>query len=144
MKNMNNKPKSTLMNKKSKSTLMIILGFLFLLAAGIVADTTNLYWTSFACLVISIINLFFGFGILIGAPIIEWNIIMNKPQWPTLQDRLNHPLKDELTALQQLKQVLPLSKQAQELYDKLSKESIQETRSDAGTTRNEGGISKNV
>ena len=44
-----------------------------------------------------------------------------KPQWPTLQDRLNHPLKDELTALQQLKQVLPLSKQAQELYDKLSK-----------------------
>ena len=70
--------------------------------------------------------------------------IMNKPQWPTLQDRLNHPLKDELTALQQLKQVLPLSKQTQELYDKLSKESIQETRSDAGTTRNEGGISKNV
>jgi hypothetical protein len=68
---MNNKPKSTLMNKKSKSTLMIILGFLFLLAAGIVADTTHLYWTSFACLVISIINLFFGFGILIGAPIIE-------------------------------------------------------------------------
>ena len=50
---------------------MIILGFLFLLAAGIVADTTHLYWTSFACLVISIINLFFGFGILIGAPIIE-------------------------------------------------------------------------
>ena len=52
--------------------------------------------------------------------------IMNKPQWPTLQDRLNHPLKDELTALQQLKQVLPLSKQAQKLYDKLSKKSIQE------------------
>ena len=47
--------------------------------------------------------------------------IMNKPQWPTLQDRLNHPLKDELTALQQLKQVLPLSKQAQKLYDNLSK-----------------------
>ena len=69
---------------------------------------------------------------------------MNKPQWPTLEGRLNHPLKDELKALQQLKQVLPLSKQAQELYDKLSKESIQETRSDAGTTRNEGGISKNV
>lgn len=44
----------------------------------------------------------------------------NKPQWPTLQDRLNHPLTDELTALQQLKQVLPLSKQAQELYDKLN------------------------
>ena len=59
---------------------------------------------------------------------------MNKPQWPTLQDRLNHPLKDELTALQQLKQVLPLSKQAQELYDKLSKESIQETRNHAGRT----------
>jgi len=59
------------MNNKSKSTLMIILGFLFLLTAAIVADTTNLYWTSFACLVISIINLFFGFGILIGAPIIE-------------------------------------------------------------------------
>jgi len=49
---------------------MIILGFLFLLTAAIVADTTNLYWTAFACLVISIINLFFGFGILIGAPII--------------------------------------------------------------------------
>ena len=125
------------MNNKSKSTLMIILGFLFLLTAGIVADTTNLYWTAFACLVISIINLFFGFGILIGAPIIEWNIIMNKPQWPTLQDRLNHPLKDELTALQQLKQVLPLSKQAQELYDKLSKESIQETRNNAGRTTKE-------
>ena len=46
---------------------------------------------------------------------------MNKPQLPTLQDRLNHPLKDELTALQQLKQVLPLSKQAQKLYDNLSK-----------------------
>ena len=60
---------------------------------------------------------------------------MNKPQWPTLQDRLNNPLKDELTALQQLKQVLPLSKQAQELYDKLSKEeSIQETRNNAGRT----------
>ena len=125
------------MNNKSKSTLMIILGFLFLLTAAIVADTTNLYWTAFACLVISIINLFFGFGILIGAPIIEWNIIMNKPQWPTLQDRLNHPLKDELTALQQLKQVLPLSKQAQELYDELSKESIQETRNNAGRTTKE-------
>ena len=125
------------MNNKPKSYLMIILGFLFLLTAGIVADTTNLYWTSFACLVISIINLFFGFGILIGAPIIEWNIIMNKPQWPTLQDRLNHPLKDELTALQQLKQVLPLSKQAQELYDKLSKESIQEIRNNASRTTKE-------
>ena len=63
--------------------------------------------------------------------------IMNKPQWPTLQDRLNHPLKDELTALQQLKQVLPLSKQAQELYDELSKESIQETRNNAGRTNKE-------
>jgi bacterioferritin (cytochrome b1) len=62
---------------------------------------------------------------------------MNKPQWPTLQDRLNHPLKDELTALQQLKSVLPLSKQAQELYDKLSKESIQETRNNAGRTTEE-------
>ena len=28
---------------------------------------------------------------------------MNKPQWPTLEGRLNHPLTDELTALQQLK-----------------------------------------
>jgi hypothetical protein len=62
---------------------------------------------------------------------------MNKPQWSTLQDRLNHPLKDELTALQQLKQVLPLSKQAQELYDKLSKESIQETGNNAGRTTND-------
>ena len=70
--------------------------------------------------------------------------IMNKPQWPTLEGRLNHPLTDELTALQQLKQVLPLSKQAQDLYDKLSKESIQETGSDAEPTRNKGGISKNV
>ena len=49
-----------------------------------------------------------------------------KPKWPTLQDRLNNPLKDELTALHQLKQVLPLSKQAQKLYDKISKKSIQE------------------
>ena len=62
---------------------------------------------------------------------------MNKPQWPTLQDRLQHPLKDELTALHQLKQVLPLSKQAQQLYDKLSKESIQETRNNAGRTTEE-------
>ena len=60
-----------------------------------------------------------------------------KPKWPTLQDRLNHPLKDELTALHQLKQVLPLSKQAQELYDKLSKESIQETRNNASRTNKE-------
>jgi len=62
---------------------------------------------------------------------------MNKPQWPTLQDRLNHPLKDELTALHQLKQVLPLSKQAQKLYDKLSKKSIQETGNNAGRTTEE-------
>ena len=62
---------------------------------------------------------------------------MNKPQWPTLEGRLNHPLKDELTALQQLKQVLPLSIQAQELYDKLSKESIQETGNKAGRTTKE-------
>jgi hypothetical protein len=62
---------------------------------------------------------------------------MSKPQWPTLQDRLNHPLKDELTALQQLKQVLPLSKQAQELYDKLSKKSIQEIRNNASRTTKE-------
>ena len=67
--------------------------------------------------------------------------IMNKPQWPTLEGRLNHPLKDELKALQQLKQVLPLSKQAQELYDKLSKESIQETRNNDGIPND---ISKNV
>jgi len=65
----------------------------------------------------------------------------NKPQWPTLEGRLNHPLTDELTALQQLKQVLPLSKQAQELYDKLSKESIQETRNKGGISND---ISKNV
>ena len=55
-----------------------------------------------------------------------------KPKWPTLKDRLQHPLKDELTALHQLKQVLPLSKQAQQLYDKLFKKSIQETRNNAG------------
>ena len=60
-----------------------------------------------------------------------------KPQLPTLQDRLNHQLKDELTALHQLKQVLPLSKQAQQLYDKLSKESIQETRNNTGRTTKE-------
>ncbi len=62
---------------------------------------------------------------------------MNNPQWPTLQDRLNHQLKDELTALHQLKQVLPLSKQAQQLYDKLSKVYIQETRNNAGRTTEE-------
>lgn len=50
---------------------MIILEFLFLLAAGIVADTTHLYLTAFACFIISIINLFFGFGILHGNPTIE-------------------------------------------------------------------------
>ena len=80
------------MNNKSKSTLMIILGFLFLLTAGIVADTTNLYWTSFACLVISIINLFFGFGILIGAPIIEWNIIMHNKNTKKVNYRLARTL----------------------------------------------------
>jgi hypothetical protein len=52
---------------------------------------------------------------------------MSKPQWPTLKARLQHPLKDELTALHQLKSVLPLSKQAQKLYDKLSKKSIQDS-----------------
>ncbi len=62
---------------------------------------------------------------------------MNNPQWPTLQDRLQHPLKDELTALHQLKQVLPLSKQSQQLYDKLYKESIQEPRNHAGRTTEE-------
>ena len=60
-----------------------------------------------------------------------------KPQLPTLQDRLNHQLKDELTALHQLKQVLPLSKQAQQLYYKLYKKSIQETRNNAGRTTEE-------
>jgi hypothetical protein len=59
---------------------------------------------------------------------------MNNPQWPTLQDRLQHPLKDELTALHQLKQVLPLSKQAQNLYYKLYKESIKENRNNDGRT----------
>jgi len=59
------------MNNKPKSYLMIILGFLFLLAAGIVADTTHLYWTALACLIISKINLFFGFCILVGNPTIE-------------------------------------------------------------------------
>jgi len=56
-----------------------------------------------------------------------------KLRWPTLQDRLNHPIKDELTALQQLKQVLPLSREGQKLYDKLSKESIQTGNNDAVT-----------
>ena len=51
--------------------------------------------------------------------------------------RLQHPLKDELTALHQLKSVLPLSKQSQKLYDKLSKKSIQETRNNAGRTTEE-------
>jgi hypothetical protein len=63
MKNMNNKPKSYL--------IYIILGFLFLLTAGIIADTTDLYLTAFACLATSIINLFFGFGILLGNPTIQ-------------------------------------------------------------------------
>jgi len=56
-----------------------------------------------------------------------------KLRWSTLQDRLNHPLKDELTALQQLKQVLPLSREGQKLYDKLSKKSIQTRNNDAAT-----------
>lgn len=60
---------------------------------------------------------------------------MNKPQWPTLQDRLNNPLTDELTALHQLKSVLPLSKYAQELYDELSDKSIREK--DTATNYNE-------
>ena len=57
------------------------------------------------------------------------------PQWPTLQDRLNNPLTDELTALQQLKSVLPLSKHAQELYDELSDKYIREK--DTATNYNE-------
>ena len=57
------------------------------------------------------------------------------PQWPTLQDRLNNPLTDELTALHQLKSVLPLSKYAQELYDELSDKSIREK--DTATNYNE-------
>ena len=57
------------------------------------------------------------------------------PQWPTLQDRLNNPLTDELTALHQLKSVLPLSKYAQELYDELSDKSIREK--DTTTNYNE-------
>jgi hypothetical protein len=60
-----------------------------------------------------------------------------KPKWPTLKARLNHPLKDELTALHQLKSVLPLSKQAQKLYDKLSKKSMRETITNAGRTTKE-------
>ena len=57
------------------------------------------------------------------------------PQWPTLQDRLNNPLTDELTALHQLKSVLPLSKHAQELYDELSDKYIREK--DTATNYNE-------
>ena len=47
----------------------------------------------------------------------------------------NNPLTDELTALHQLKSVLPLSKYAQELYDELSDKSIREK--DTATNYNE-------
>ena len=45
-----------------------------------------------------------------------------KPKWPTLQGRLKHPLTDELTALQQLKNSgVALSEYAEKKLAKLLK-----------------------
>ena len=43
-----------------------------------------------------------------------------KPKLATLKDRLDNPLKDDHTALEQLQKVLPLSEIAKKKYDKLS------------------------
>ena len=51
---------------------------------------------------------------------------MDKPKWPTLEGRLNHPLTDELTALQQLENVLELNEFAKKKLEKLQKNEIPE------------------
>lgn len=43
-----------------------------------------------------------------------------KNKLPTLKDRLDNPLKDDHTALEQLAKTLPLSDAAKKKYDKLS------------------------
>ena len=46
--------------------------------------------------------------------------VMKKPKLATLKDRLDNPLKDEHTALEQLAKTLPLSDAAKKKYGKLS------------------------
>ena len=41
------------------------------------------------------------------------------PQWPTLEGRLNNPLTDELTALLQLKESVPLSELGEKRLNQL-------------------------
>ena len=45
---------------------------------------------------------------------------MKNPKLATLKDRLDNPLKDEHTALEQLAKTLPLSDAAKKKYGKLS------------------------
>ena len=42
-------------------------------------------------------------------------------KWPTLKDRLKNALKDEKTALEQLKSMIPLSDWAEKRLEKLKK-----------------------
>ena len=41
------------------------------------------------------------------------------PKWPTLEGRLNNPITDELTALLQLKESVPLSELAEKRLKQL-------------------------
>ena len=60
---------------------------------------------------------------------------MNKPQWPTLQDRLNHPIKDELYSFTSTKNKCYHCQNKHNNYMiNYPKESIQETRNNAGRT----------
>ena len=51
---------------------------------------------------------------------------MKKPKLATLKDRLDNALKDDHTALEQLKKVLPLSEVAKKKYDKLSNRKLRQ------------------
>ena len=49
-----------------------------------------------------------------------------KPKLATLKDRLDNPLKDDHTALEQLSKTLPLSEAAKKKYDKLSNRKLRQ------------------
>ena len=51
---------------------------------------------------------------------------MKKPKLATLKDRLDNPLKDDHTALEQLQKVLPLSEAAKKKYDKSSNRKLRQ------------------
>ena len=51
---------------------------------------------------------------------------MKKPKLATLKDRLDNPLKDDHTALEQLQKALPLSEIAKKKYDKSSNRKLRQ------------------